>query len=253
MAGEAAGAKGLNVYDGSEPANELWVRDNERGDEIAAVMDDIAALDTAKLDASEAAAAGVATGSKLVRYKSNTRVTVSSPIETTDAANKAYVDAAVGSGNVADGQFASGPWDRNITWTRRAAWLGNDGAIELGHTASTRASKQNITPAGLARDALLGIPVVLYQYRVEVAKQRKDPEYRAAVEIGTLADDLHALGLWQFVVYEGRGEAAKPVSVHYELLGLAGIALGQILAAEVDELRGIVQGLAERVEAIEGA
>lgn len=148
--------------------------------------------------------------------------------------------------NIANGLLNAAPWDRNITWTRRAAWLGNDGSITLGNTSSTRATKQNIRPADLARDALRAIPVVLYRYKAEVRKERRRGDYRAATEIGTLADDLHALGLWQFVIYEGRGEDAVPVSVHYELLGLAGIALAQILADDYDRLE-------QRVSALEDA
>jgi len=132
-----------------------------------------------------------------------------------------------------NGTFAAA-WDYNITTTRRAAWIDDTG--KLGHTASTRASKQNITPAALTRATLTQIPVVLYQYAAELAKRETDPGYHVAVEIGTLADDLHDLGLWQFVVYDGHGPSAVPVSVHYELLGLAGIALGQLLAAELDDL-----------------
>lgn len=144
------------------------------------------------------------------------------------------------------GGFARDPWNRNLTGQRRAAWMQDDGSlILLGHTASRRSVKQNITPVDFTEEQLRAIPVVAYRYRKEVAKERRDPDYRAATEIGTLADDLHDLGLWQFVIYEGRGDEAVPVSVHYELLALAALELAHKLADRLD-------ALTERVTRLEG-
>lgn len=126
----------------------------------------------------------------------------------------------------------SGVYNTEVTTTRRAMWVGSNNVI--GYASSTRASKQDIAHAALAKDALREIPIVQYRYRAEVEKQQEDPDYRVALEIGTLADDLHALGLWQFVQYDGRGADAVPAGIHYELLGLAAIELGKILADDVD-------------------
>ncbi|MCI2959555.1 hypothetical protein MN032_17865 [Agromyces atrinae] len=129
--------------------------------------------------------------------------------------------------NLEAGKFSTLPWDRPITWTRRAAWLGNNGEILIGHTDSTRAVKQDIEPVEWTTEQLRAIPVLHYRYIVEVQKQIEDPTYHVALELGTIAEDLHDAGLWEFVVYEGHGAAAVPVGVHYELLGLAAIKLSQ--------------------------
>lgn len=90
---------------------------------------------------SEAAAAGVATGGKLVRYKANTRVTVSSPIEAADAANKTYVDSAVGgidlssrvakSGDTMSGQlYLPASFAASSSYT--VAYINGDGRVSRG-------------------------------------------------------------------------------------------------------------------------
>jgi len=136
-------------------------------------------------------------------------------------------------------------WNREVTWTRRAAWLGNNGLVELGYASSLRAHKQNITPVAFPLDTLRRIPIVTYRYRAEVAKERRQDGYRAATEIGTLAEDMHELGLWPFVVYEGRGDDAKPVAVHYELLALAALDYAQQLHDRLAQLEQRLTDLEE--------
>jgi len=241
--GDDASAAGMDLAPGSTPANTIHTEINKTRDYIAGFFTAAKAYADGlfgSISLSWASITGkpafIAAGASAAAA----RAAVAAADSGTVSAQGGYIN------NIANGLLNAAPWDRNITWTRRAAWLGNDGTVTIGHTASRRAMKQNITPAALARDALTAIPVVQYRYRAEVAKERLIDGYRAAVEIGTLADDLHALGLWQFVVYEGRGEDAKPVSVHYELLGLAGIALGQILATELDALAARVAALEAR-------
>ena len=97
------------------------------------------------------------------------------------------------------------------------------------------------------------VPILHYRYRAAVAAQQAGEIERAAVEIGSIADDLHELGLWEFVIYEGRGEDAVPAGIHYELLSLAALWLGQRLAGMHLELAASHAALAQRVTALEGA
>lgn len=125
------------------------------------------------------------------------------------------------------GGFAGDVWNRNITGTRRAAWIGDGGVIVLGHTASTRTVKQDFALPKFTTAQLRGVQVTLYRYIAEVERAKAERGYKAALEIGVIAEELHELGLWPWVVYEGRGKKAVPVSVHYELLGLLAILLAQ--------------------------
>jgi hypothetical protein len=187
-----------------------------------------------------------ATPNTLVRRNADGLANFQAPVFSGNAANKGYVDTAVAgraaashthsasditSGTLSrpvstsgSGRFGAA-WDNNITGTRRAAWIEADGT--LGHTASARKFKQDIRPAELTFEQLRAIPVVLYRYRQQVAAEKAGKIDHAATEIGTLADDLHDLGLWQFVIYDNDG---APLSVHYELLALAALSLGQQLA-----------------------
>ncbi|MCU1617800.1 MAG: uncharacterized protein JWO98_5340 [Frankiales bacterium] len=135
----------------------------------------------------------------------------------------------------------SGP-STNITATRVASWLqSSDGTI--GTASSSRRYKTTPTPAEIAPSAVLAaMTVYQFSYLAEVAK-RDDPasenyvgpDYHVAVNVGVMAEDLHAAGLWQFVVYarqEGGDElklddAGQPIpdGVHYELLALACLAV----------------------------
>lgn len=118
------------------------------------------------------------------------------------------------------GQLNPGVYGRNITWTRRAVWIGDNG--ELGYASSKRATKQNFEAPDWTVEQLMSVPILHYRYRAAVYRERAGGRH-AAVEIGTIADDLHTLGLWEFVIYED----GKPEGVHYELLGLAALWLAQ--------------------------
>lgn len=138
---------------------------------------------------------------------------------------------------VKSGQFDLNVWNRAITWTRQPAYIGNSsGEILLGYAPSTRDSKQDIAEVPWTREQLLAVPLIHYRYIAEVAKAAEDPDYSAALEVGTIADDLHELGLWEFVIYEGRGEAAVPRGVRYELLGLAALWLAQDAHARLTDI-----------------
>jgi len=112
----------------------------------------------------------------------------------------------------------------DITYTRRASWLGNDGRV--GWASSSAEAKTNIRDADIDPLKILEIAARSFNYRAEIAKrddpenEQYDPDYHVALEFGAIAEELDALGLWQVVIYE---DHQKPVGIHYELLGLLAI------------------------------
>lgn len=176
----------------------------------------------------------------------------------------------------------------DITYTRRTAWLGNDG--RLGWASSSITAKELVDTIA-PPDALqiLEITAHYYERKAEIAKRDdptsadyRGPDYHVALEWGAIAEHLHALGLWQAVIYEwdveydlvdvldDAGEPIlneqgyhlkervgeprrigepKPVGIHYELLGLLAIVATrfvwerhQQLAREVADLRNLIMG-----------
>jgi hypothetical protein len=230
----------------------------------------------AQRTAAIALATPTASGSQLVKWDASGRIQAVGPDTPFDVANKGYVDSVVAAINLSWGSISGKPstfppsahnhdagnitsgtitrpvstsgegrfgaaWNNNIVSTRRAVWMEADGT--LGHTASARKFKQDIRPAELTFEQLRAIPVVLYRYRKQVAAEKAGKIDHAATEIGTLADDLHDLGLWQFVIYDNDG---APLSVHYELLALAALSLGQQLADRVEAFDARLTALEDR-------
>ena len=136
--------------------------------------------------------------------------------------------------------------------TRRSAWVTDAGV--LGYAPSTRASKQDIEPAEFTTEHLRTMTVCLYRYRSAVAREAWVHEfdcvaapYSAPTEIGVIADDLDAAGLWPFVMYEGHGDAARPVGVHIELIGLAALRLAQLAFDAVDDIQTDIADLRRQI------
>jgi len=103
----------------------------------------------------------------------------------------------------------SGP-STNITAARVAAWLQNSDGL-IGMATSSMFGKTRLRPADIAERAsqILQITVGYFEYIDEV-RRRDDPsfadyvgpEYHVGVNLGALAQQLHDLGLWEWVVYE---------------------------------------------------
>lgn len=122
------------------------------------------------------------------------------------------------SGNVTTGGYlVSLPGTTfDITTTRLTAWWRtSDG--RLAFASSSRSKKSNIRDSGIDPLAILKIEDVLYNYTAEMRK-RDDPtyedyygsDYHVAEEVGAIAEQLHELGLWQFVQYEQEPDPAFP-------------------------------------------
>lgn len=139
----------------------------------------------------------------------------------------------------------------NITGTRVAAWL-ESATGRLGMATSSRRFKQDIVDAGLDPEAILGLGVKYFRYIA-------DPRH---LNVGMIAEDLHAAGLWEFVQYEREvithvesvkgkpmGEWSEdgplildddgqpiPFGIHYEMFSLAVLVAVQYVFAQHREL-----------------
>lgn len=150
------------------------------------------------------------------------------------------------------GLFSIAAYSTIISGTRVANWTQNDGTI--GTAPSSARFKTNITDADLATraQAILGLAVKHYNYLAEIDKQQDDPAYKVHLEVGMIAEDLHAAGLWEFVIYERDENGVAllddngdviPFGIHYELFGMAVLGAAQYIY-------GLVQVQAEQISAL---
>lgn len=135
----------------------------------------------------------------------------------------------------------------DITYTRRAAWLGSDG--RLGYASSSLEKKVLVEDVELPDPlVILSISDAYYVYKAELSKRDDpqnpayDPDYKVHLEYGHIAEWLHEAGLWQAVVYED----GKPIAIHEHVL--AGFAIRAAKFVWQEHLK-----LADRVTMLENA
>jgi hypothetical protein len=108
------------------------------------------------------------------------------------------------------GLFSTAAYSTVVSGTRTATWTQNDGTV--GTAPSSIRFKTNVVLADWSEArvlAVLSASSKYYNYKSEVAR-RDDPkspdyvgpDYHVHQEIGYIAEELHAAGLWEFVVYE---------------------------------------------------
>lgn len=166
-------------------------------------------------------------------------------------------NGAVTAAKVTGGEVYAQSVDTNITATRVAVWARTaDGFI--GTASSSRSLKTNIQPAQLDPARVLQVQPVHYEWRSEAAK-RDDPtspayvgpEYHVPTEVGMIAEDVHAAGLWEFVVYERNPDGTLrlddngegiPQGIHYTNWGVALQAVVREQQRQIDELRTRLDG-----------
>jgi hypothetical protein len=147
----------------------------------------------------------------------------------------AGIAAATGTFN--GGLFSTAVYSTVVSGTRTATWTQNDGT--MGTSPSSIRFKTNVQPVAWTDSrvqSILSASAKYYQYKAEVAR-RDDPtspayvgpDYHVHTELGYIAEDLHAAGLWEVVIYERDEDgspkldatgAVIPFGVHYELLGI---------------------------------
>lgn len=117
----------------------------------------------------------------------------------------------------------------NQTNTGRAVYVAADGLMGVG--SSSKRYKKNIKDAELDTQAVLAISVKTFQYKTAIESDDN-------THLGVIAEDLHDLGLTDFVYYD---EQNRPDGVAYDRLALALIPLIQQQEAR---LRAIEERLA---------
>jgi hypothetical protein len=164
-------------------------------------------------------------------------------IDTKDNAVAAQIYPAINAtlaGNVTVGGVFYNPpaYNFDITYTRRTAWLGNDG--RLGYASSSAKKKTSIEPADEDRLArLLDIVPKSFIYREEVRRRTRlrindGIDYVPPRELGLIAEELDAAGLHEFVIY---GEDDEPEGIEYGMLVVALLAIDRSQRRELDEIR----------------
>lgn len=130
--------------------------------------------------------------------------------------------------NVSGNIYNGGAYTTSVAYgAYRALWVNSDGLF--GHTASNRASKQDIVPTSLDADAILDAEIVDFRYKVAVEKEGDD----ATLEVGVIAEQLIEAGLERFVFF---GEEGNPEGVHYERLAIAIIPQLQKQAKQIADI-----------------
>ena len=140
--------------------------------------------------------------------------------------------------------FSPNAYSYDITYTRRTAWLGNDG--RLAWASSSARKKTGIREADESRLlALLDIVPKSFIYRAELARRtnlriNEGIDYVPKRELGLIAEELDAAGLHEFVNY---GEDGLPEGIEYGMLVVALLAIDRAQRDEIAELRADVNAL----------
>jgi hypothetical protein len=130
--------------------------------------------------------------------------------------------------NVSGNIYNGGAYTTSVAYgAYRALWVNSDGLF--GHTASNRASKQDIVPTSLDADAILDAEIVDFRYKFAVEKEGDD----ATLEVGVIAEQLIDAGLERFVFF---GDDGEPEGVHYERLAIAIIPQLQKQAKQIADI-----------------
>lgn len=162
--------------------------------------------------------------------------------------SNATIDALIAAppGNVAvTGQLSAGgavyfpdAYGFDIPYTRRTAWLGNDG--RLGYASSSANRKTRIQPATIDAAAVLELEPRSFFYREAIRRRTRlrineGIDYRPAREVGLLAHEVAEAGL-DWLVY--RDEAGEPEGIEYSMLPVA--------------LLAVIRDQERRIKALEG-
>ena len=150
----------------------------------------------------------------------------------------------------------------NIPGGRTTAWV-ETATGRIGNTLSSERFKMNIRESEIDPLKVLRVIPKYYQYISEVRK-RDDPsyqfyvgpQYHVALEVGMIAEELHAQGLWEFVIYD-YDENGKltidpmgnpiPNSIHYINWAIALQVVARYQQKRIDNLESRLLALESKV------
>ena len=150
----------------------------------------------------------------------------------------------------------------NIAGTRLTAWV-EVATGRIGNTSSSARFKMNIRESAIDPLKVLSIVPKYYQYIDEIRK-RDDPKYKSyvgpnyhvALEIGMIAEELHAAGLWEFVAYNYEKDGTLsldpmgnpiPNTIHYANWAIALQVVARYQQKKIDNLESRLLALESKV------
>lgn len=128
------------------------------------------------------------------------------------------------------GNLYGDSYNRNITGTRRAAWLQDNG--QLGYASSSERYKKFIRAEDVSDETILMLTLVSFQWKAAVATDDRR-------EMGLIAERLVEAGLGWACFYDADG---RPEGINYETIGLALLPAVQRLIARVSRLEDTIEG-----------
>lgn len=180
------------------------------------------------------------------------------PAINTSIASTLAGSVTVGGNLVTNGQLrAPDAVSFNITGTRRTTWI-EDATGRFGYAPSTRREKVDIRDADEARLLrVLDIVPRSFLYRAEIRRRYETriaagPEFvhpHEPRELGLIAEELDATGLWEFVIYDADGD---PEGIEYSMLVVAQQAVLRHLDARSRAQDDTIAALTARLDALEG-
>jgi hypothetical protein len=138
----------------------------------------------------------------------------------------------------------------------------NSSTYAIARSTSSRKYKQDIVPAEVDEAAFLSMRPVHYRGRSEVEARERYEEQVASgrdmrdldhppvprTHLGFIAEEVHELGLVDFVVYDDA--TGEPDALAYDRMIVAAVQVIRRQAERVATLEGQLASLAERVEAL---
>lgn len=142
---------------------------------------------------------------------------------------------------VQDGNFTSAIYNRALSGSYRVMYIGADG--KAGWVSSSRRHKKNIKTADVDTDAILGLRLVTFLYKVSV-----DVDRLGELQHGLIAEEVDEAGLDWLVDY---GADGQPEGLRYDRFGIALLPVVQQLARDLAAERAAREAVEARVAAIE--
>jgi hypothetical protein len=230
--GTDAAAAGLSVMDGTEDRRLGYLAINKTRDMLvkrvfgtAQIADK--AVTVAKVDTYTDPSDGA---NKIPRYNSTGKLATNDPTAALHAANKQYVDGAVGQkaerdlvDNILLGELRQEVWNRDLTGTRRSVWMSAPagGYLELGWASSSRTKKENIRDHDITDEQVLAARLVAFD------------RINGGPEVGGIAEEFAEAG-FDWLVY--RDEEGVVEGIEYSMIGIALLPVVQRLVTRVADL-----------------